>query len=86
MVRGNRPVRGLFNCTQHGFLQTRETLPLILITSQFFSAKETELNDIKTSRKLWNKYGFSATFLSLSLLVNLGEKESRRFLACIKKN
>jgi len=28
MVRGNRPVRGLFNCIQHGFLQTRETVPL----------------------------------------------------------
>jgi hypothetical protein len=28
MVRGNRPVRGLFSCIQHGFLQTRETVPL----------------------------------------------------------
>jgi hypothetical protein len=28
MVCGNRTVRGQFNCEQHGFLQTRETVPL----------------------------------------------------------
>jgi len=33
--RGNRPVRGLFNCIQHGFLQTRETVPLTSPSAYF---------------------------------------------------